>query len=108
MDHVVFSKDVQLKILGDKVSRKILVHDDLLMPVEVHFEEGGIGTIHSHPHTQITYILNGVFEFSIDGTLVIVRQGDTILFPPDVLHGAKCLEKGAVLDIFNPAREDFL
>ena len=79
-----------------------------LMQVEVHFEEGAIGAMHSHPHSQLTYVLEGEFEFTIDGVKQIVKKGDTLYKTPNVVHGCVCLKKGVLLDTFNPYREDFL
>ena len=94
--------------LGNGVVRRILAYNDGLMCVENKFEKGAVGSLHSHPHTQITYIASGVFEFTIDGETRIVRQGDTLLKEDGVVHGCTCLEAGILLDIFNPMREDFV
>lgn len=108
MNGVLFAKDAVVEIVGEGVRRKILSYNKDIMPVEVHFEKGGIGSVHAHPHTQVTYVLEGTFEFTLDGKPVIVKKGDTIVFAPEVKHGATCLEKGAVLDVFTPYREDFV
>ena len=105
---VVYNKDVLLQQLDGCTSRKVLAYNESLMLVEVHFEKGGIGTVHTHPHTQCTYVLEGSFEFTIDGEKHIVNKGDTICFQPNVPHGTLCLEKGILLDCFSPMREDFI
>ena len=51
--------------LGDGVRRKVVAYHENLMCVEVHFEQGAVGALHSHPHEQITYVLSGKFEFDI-------------------------------------------
>ena len=78
------------------------------MIVEVHFETGAIGAVHTHPHLQSTYILEGRFCFQIGKEEVVVSKGDTIAFPSSILHGTVCLERGVLLDIFTPMREDFV
>jgi quercetin dioxygenase-like cupin family protein len=108
MNTVVFAKNAVVESVGEGVSRKILAYNETMMQVEVCFEKGGIGSVHTHPHTQVTYVLEGSFEFTIDGKPVVVNKGDTLLFPSHISHGAKCLEKGAVLDVFTPYRADFL
>ena len=104
----VFSEECKLEDLGNGVKRKILSYGDKLMHVEVHFEEGAEGAIHSHPHTQTTYILEGEFKFTIGNEKRIVKKGDTLYNIPNVSHGCICLKKGVVLDTFTPMREDFL
>lgn len=93
---------------GDGVTRRILAYTDGLMCAENTFETGAVGALHSHPHTQITYVLSGVFEFTIDGETRVVRTGDTLLKENGVIHGCTCLEAGKLLDIFQPMREDFV
>ena len=104
----VFNDDVKLTNLGGGVSRKILSYNDSLMSVEVHFEKGAIGSMHTHPHVQISYVLEGSFEATIGGEKKIINKGDTYITEPDVPHGVVCLEAGTLLDIFTPKRADFL
>ena len=104
----VFNDDVKLTDLGGGVSRKILSYNDQLMSVEVHFEKGAVGAMHTHPHVQISYVLEGSFETNIGGEVKIIKKGDTYITEPDVPHGVVCLEAGVLLDIFTPKRADFL
>ncbi len=106
--NIVYHRDAPLNDLGGGVSRRVLAHTDGLMIVEVHFEAGGVGATHTHPHRQNTYVLSGRFRFTVDGEDAEVGPGDTLAFAPDVPHGTLCLEAGALLDVFAPMREDFL
>ena len=103
-----FNSEIELEVCNSKVNRKILAYSDELMCVENHFETGGVGSPHHHPHTQITYVVSGVFEFEIGGVKRIVKQGDSMLKKDSVEHGCVCLEEGILLDIFTPMREDFV
>ena len=103
-----FEKDVTSTSLGAGVTRKVLAYCDEAMCVAHHFEEGAIGALHSHPHTQITYVADGAFEFEIDGEKKVVKKGDTMLKQDGIVHGAVCLEKGTLIDFFTPMREDFV
>lgn len=105
---VVYQKDLPLLTVGEGVQRRVLAYTSELMMVEVHFAVGGVGTAHTHPHTQCTYVLSGRFRFTIDGKETEVAAGDSIAFPPDVLHGTLCLEAGVLLDVFSPMRKDFM
>ena len=78
------------------------------MCVENTFRKGAVGSLHHHPHTQITYVVSGVFEFEIDGEKKVVRAGDTMLKTDGVEHECVCLEDGVLLVIFSPMREDFV
>ena len=104
----VFNNDVKLTDLGGGVSRKILSYNEELMSVEVRFEKGAVGSMHTHPHVQISYVLAGKFEATIGDEKKIIGVGDTYITEPDVPHGVVCLEAGALLDIFTPMRADFI
>jgi len=105
---VVYNQDIEFKPAGEGVRRKILAYNEQLMMVEVHFEQGAEGSVHTHPHLQSTYVLSGAFRFSIAGKDVEVRQGDTIAFPGGIPHGTLCLEAGVLMDVFTPMRKDFV
>jgi quercetin dioxygenase-like cupin family protein len=108
MQNVQFNDDRPFQEIGKGVSRKIRSYDEQLMPVEVHFEEGAIGEVHRHEHIQVTYVLDGVFEFTKNGVSVVVRKGDTLLFKANEPHGTICKQTGTLLDIFTPYRKEFL
>ena len=105
---VIYANDIPLTDLGGGVTRRVLAYQEQLMIVEVNFEVGGVGSVHTHPHCQNTYVKSGRFRFTIDGEPVEVGPGDTIAFPPDIPHGTLCLEAGTLLDVFTPMREDFI
>lgn len=90
------------------VQRKIMAYDDRLMLVKVAFETGGIGSLHQHPHTQISHVEAGVFEVEIGDEKMVLKAGDAFYIPPNVMHGAVCLQAGVLIDVFSPMREDFI
>jgi len=101
-------KDVPTESGGEGVVKRVLAYSDDVMVVENTFSKGAIGKLHHHPHTQITYIKSGKFEFEIDGEKRVVTEGDTLLKTDGVPHGCVCLEEGQLIDIFAPYREDFV
>ncbi|EGQ8133987.1 cupin domain-containing protein [Vibrio parahaemolyticus] len=104
----VFNQDIPMEDLGEGISRKVLAHSDNMMSVEVHFEEGAIGAMHSHPHEQLTYVLSGEFEFTIGDEKKIIKTGDTMYKEPNIEHGCVCLKAGVLIDTFTPMRKDFV
>jgi quercetin dioxygenase-like cupin family protein len=88
--------------------RKIMAYDKNLMLVRVEFEQGAIGTLHQHFHTQISHVESGSFEVEISGIKKTLRAGDVFYVPPHAVHGAVCLEPGVLIDVFSPMREDFI
>ena len=100
--------DIAATPLGGGVERSVLAYDDPLMAVEVSFETGSEGAPHTHPHTQLSYVLSGSFRYSVEDESVILNPGDSIVVPSGLTHGTVCLEKGVLLDVFTPKRDDFL
>jgi quercetin dioxygenase-like cupin family protein len=75
----------------------------------VTFEENTEAPRHVHVEEQIVLVLDGEFEFEIDGDVRTMRQGDVAVVPPWVPHGAHtknttCRE----VDVFNPPRQTLL
>ena len=83
----VFHENAEPVQAGPGVVRRVLAYSKDLMCVENTFEEGAVGSLHHHPHTQITYVVSGEFEFNIDGEKKTVRAGDTMLKLDGVEHG---------------------
>ncbi len=90
------------------VQRQIMGYDGQLMMVKVKFEKGAVGALHSHYHSQSSYIASGKFEMTIDGEKRILETGDGFYVAPDTVHGLVCLEAGIVIDTFSPMRTTFI
>ena len=105
---VVYNSKVNLTDLCGGLKRKILSRGGKMMAVEVYFDKGSVGAMHTHKHEQISYVLEGSFELNIGGKKSIIKKGDTYYVEPDVEHGVLALEAGKLLDVFTPQREDFL
>jgi quercetin dioxygenase-like cupin family protein len=100
--------DTKAITVGIGTERKILASDGKMMLVEVTFKQGAVGTLHTHPHEQVSYIVKGSFEFELEGKKEILRTGDSYYVKPNAPHGVVALEDAVILDVFTPQREDFL
>ena len=103
-----FSASTPWEEIGPGLKRQIMGYDDKIMLVKVAFEAGAVGEVHSHPHSQVAYVESGVFELTIGEEVQTLRAGDSYYVLPHVLHGCVCKEAGVLVDVFSPAREDFL
>ncbi|RPD41468.1 cupin domain-containing protein [Chitinophaga barathri] len=90
------------------IQRQLFGYDEKMMLVKVKFEQGAVGTMHQHPHIQVSYVESGSFELTIGGEKKVLQTGDGYFVPSNVLHGCVCLEAGVLIDVFTPLREDFL
>lgn len=104
----VHAADARWEDLGDGVQRQVLGHDGQLMMVRVRFHTGAVGALHHHPHRQVTLVESGSFRVEIAGESRLLEAGDGFFIPPDVEHGVMAMEAGVLVDVFAPAREDFL
>jgi quercetin dioxygenase-like cupin family protein len=100
----ILQSETPIVDLGGGVSRQILGYNEDIMMVN----QGAIGAMHTHPHSQTTYCAAGSFDFTIGEETKTIREGDATYIPQGMLHGVVCLEAGVLIDTFNPAREDFL
>ncbi len=104
----LFSNELDVEDLGGGLKRQILGYNHELMAVKVWFDKGAEGYTHKHRHSQVVYVLDGEFEFSIGDETKTVKAGDSCMIPPNVDHGAVCTTGGILIDMFSPPREDFL
>ncbi len=103
-----FGDEIEWETVGEGVQRQIMAYDDKIMLVNVKFNKGGVGPMHEHYHSQVTYVVSGKFELTIGEQIKTVKGGDAFYIPPHVLHGAVCTEAGILIDVFSPIREDFM
>ena len=90
------------------IQRQMVVGEKVMM-VRFTFEPFLVTPEHTHPHEQMTLVIQGKVKFFIEGEVKIVSPGDVLHFPPHNRHGATMLDEEVVLiDIFSPIREDFL
>ncbi len=90
------------------IKRQMIVGQNVMM-CRFTFEPFLVTPEHTHPHEQMTLVVQGKVRFFIDGVENIVSAGDVLHFPPHNRHGATMMDEEVVLiDIFSPIREDFL
>lgn len=87
--------------------RAVLSERPELMLVAFSFDEGAIGALHSHPHTQVSYVAEGTFDVTVDGVTKRLEQGGSFIVAPNLVHGVVALTPGLLIDTFTPRRDDF-
>jgi quercetin dioxygenase-like cupin family protein len=64
---------------------------------------------HWHDEEQITFVIDGEFEFEVGGEKRIVRRGEAIVIPPNVPHAARTYDSNCFeVDVFHPPRRGVL
>jgi len=77
------------------IKRTPLQQVDLSVPgrevvqVRVEFEPGSGFPNHTHPGEEIIYVIEGTFEYVIDGKVSRMKAGDVLFVPAGAAHSAK-------------------
>ena len=103
-----FKEEMEWEQVDPLLRRQIHGYDDKIMLVIADFKAGGVGQMHNHHHSQVTYVASGEFKMTIGDEVKILKGGDAFYIPPHVMHGCVCTKAGILLDVFSPHREDFL
>lgn len=98
----------RVRELQPGVQHAVLSYNDQLMLCEVHLAKGTAVASHAHPHIQIIYVVKGRIGLTCAEGEVILEAGDSYLARSNEPHAVDALEDSIVLDIFSPARQDFI
>ena len=72
-------------------------------------EPGAVVPHHTHPHEQITLILEGEMEFTLGDETRILKPGEGATIPSNVKHRAVILSQPVkAVDAWCPIREDYV
>ena len=84
-----------------------MLHTNQLSVMHVTVKAGHALPEHHHPHEQITNIIEGEFEMTVDGVTKICKAGDVVVIGGDKPHAGRALTDCRIIDVFNPPREDY-
>ena len=90
------------------VTRRTLNSGDHTTLIEVVLAQGAVVPAHTHPHEQIGYVSSGRVRFAIDGDVTELTPGDSYLVPGGASHEVTAIEPSVCVDVFSPAREEYL
>jgi quercetin dioxygenase-like cupin family protein len=62
---------------------------------------------HAHPHEQVTSVIEGEFELTVDGETKTLGPGSVVIIPSNVSHSGKSVTNSRIIDVFYPVREDY-
>ena len=90
------------------VARRTLNAGALTSIHEVEIAAGCTVPMHTHPHEQIGYLVSGRVRFELGDEVQELAAGDSWVIPSEVPHEVTALEDSVALDIFSPAREEYI
>jgi len=102
--------DMPRERVTDEIDRRVITGERMML-AHVYLKKGSIVPRHSHDNEQLTYILEGALRFKLGpegAEVIVVRAGEVLVIPSNVLHEAEALEDTLDVDVFNPPRQDWL
>ena len=84
-----------------------MVHGDQLTWAFWTVEKGAVVPEHQHPHEQIMHVVEGDFEFTLDGETKICKPGDIVHISSNLPHSGKAITPCKLMDVFSPVREKY-
>lgn len=87
--------------------RAYFVHSETMTFAHWTIAPGALIPGHSHPHEQVSNVIDGQFELTIEGVTKILGPDDVAIIPPNASHSGKALTKCRIIDVFYPIREDY-
>jgi len=99
--------DIPHEHLNDMLTRKI-ISGERTMLAHIFLKKGCVVPAHSHDNEQMTYIIKGALKFTINGREILLKEGEVMHIPSNVVHGAVAVEDTLDMDVFCPPRQDWL
>ena len=65
-----------------------------MVQARIDIDPGALAPRHSHPGEEVIYVIEGVFEYQLDGKApVILKAGDVLFIPAGAIHSARNIGK---------------
>lgn len=84
-----------------------LVHTKTMSLVYWDVKKDAVVPEHHHVHEQIMHVIEGEFQFTLDGITKVYFTGDIVPIPSNLPHGGKALTPCKLMDVFSPARDEY-
>lgn len=102
----IYRNEIKSKTIFPGFEAKF-IHSEKLTIAYIEIKEGSNLPTHSHPHEQVTQVLSGQLEITIEGISQILEPGLVAVIPSNAPHSGRAITDCVALDVFTPVREDF-
>lgn len=83
------------------------VHAENMTATFWRIEAGATLPEHTHVHEQISVVISGKFEMTLDGESRQLEAGMIAVIPSNVKHSGRAITDCQIMDTFYPVREDY-
>lgn len=83
------------------------VHSTNMTIAYWEIKAGSVLPAHSHVHEQVTSLIEGEFELTINGENNRMGPNTVAIVPSNVHHAGKAISDCRIIDVFYPVREDY-
>lgn len=87
--------------------RRTLAETADAMVVEIRAQAGVDVARHSHPNQQITYVISGQVDLTLNGVTYSIMPGDSCAISGGVEHSAHFPVETILMDCFSPPRPEY-
>ena len=110
MDYVIDPDQVEAWPLHPDVMGKILVDGQNMTAMVCVWGPKTRFALHSHPHEQLGYCLQGEAVVTVDGQDHLIEPGKMYYVPSNAPHAWRNDgdEPAVLIDVYSPVREDLL
>ena len=71
-----------------------------VVQVRVDFDPGYVAPRHTHPGEEIIYVLEGMWEYTVEGKPpVTLKAGDVLFIPAGAIHSARNVGTGRAAEL---------
>lgn len=81
-----------------------LVHGERMTFVYWNIEKDAVLPEHSHDNEQMSMLVDGAFEMTLDGETQTLKPGIVVTIPSNVRHSGKALTPCVIVEMFSPVR----
>jgi len=101
-------KDLRVKQILEGIALRVISGEKTMMTF-FEFEPYAVIPPHKHPHEQITYVIEGEMEFTVEDRTRVLKKGDGVVILANQAHHVRILDRPAkAVDAWYPRREDYL
>ena len=83
------------------------IHGNTISLAVWDVKKGALVPNHNHFHEQIMHVIEGRFEFTLNGNTSIYGPGSVVHISSNLFHSGRALTDCKLMDVFSPIREEY-